>query len=425
MDERDLTDLLCEQALRHLVPGAGIGILRDGEAVTAYTGVADTATGEPVSLETRFAIGSLCKSMVATAVARLAGSGQLSLDDPVAAHVPELRGAEWAARATVRDLLANRSRVPLRAEFEFSAFPGDDAGVLARFVERLLTGDPMPPVWSYTNAGWCVLGRVLETVTALSWEDAMRIVLFEPLEMEQTTFVGAAPNVPRAAGHEVTSRGVLRAEPWTPRALGPAGSTLLSTVADVLRFARTHLDDPSLEALRASEEEIRIHAWFDAWCLGWARFDWGGGRVWGWDGLISGQRAVLRLVPKRRGAAVLLTNCGTGRALYRSVFPLVMEACFDTQVPPLRLEPSEGAAGELSRFAGVYAWPDRRWDVTATHSSLLLAREGRTIEALPLDDHTFLIDRGDPDNPTATFAGFDDKGRPAVVYDMLWGLPRT
>ena len=51
--------------------------------------------------------------------------------------------------------------------------------------------------------------------------------------------------------------------------------------------------------------------------------------------------------------------------------------------------------------------------------SLLLDRGGRTIEALPLDDHTFLIDRGDSDTPTATFAGFDDKGRPAVVYDML------
>ena len=379
MDERDLADLLREHVSRHVVPGAGIGILRDGGVVDAYTGVADTSTGEPVTCETRFAVGSLCKSMVATAVARLAGSGQLSLDDSVAAHVPELRGAEWAAQASVRDLLANRSRVPLRAQFEFSAFPGDDAGALTRFVEQLSTADPTPAVWSYANAGWCVLGRVLETVTGLPWEDAMRVALFEPLEMEQTTFVGAAPNVPRAAGHETMAGGVVRAEPWTPRALAPAGSTLLSTVTDVLRFARTHLDDPSLEALRESQEEIRIHAWFDAWCLGWARFDWGGSCVWGWDGLISGQRAVLRLVPDRRGAAVLLINCGTGRALYRSIFPLVMEACFDVQVPPLRLEPSDGAAGDLSRFVGVYAWPDRRWDVTATPGSLLLARGDRTV----------------------------------------------
>ena len=425
MGELDLTGLLREHAFRHSVPGAAIGIVRDGEIVTAQTGVADAITGEPVTSETRFAVGSLCKSMVATAVARLAADGRLSLDDPVSALVPELRGSDWAMRASVRDLLANRSRLPLRAEFEFSTFPGDDAGALARFVEQLATGDPSPPIWSYSNAGWCILGRALEMVTALPWDDAMRVVLLEPLEMTQSTFVNEAVNVPRASGHEITPGGVVRAAPWTPRALAPAGSTILSTVMDVLRFARAHLDDPSLAALRATHEEIRIHAWFDAWCLGWARFDWGDGRVWGWDGLISGQRAVLRLVPESGGAVVLLTNCAAGRAVYRSIFPDVMDAWFGVHVPPLGLEPSEGAAGDLSRFAGVYAWADRRWDVNATDSCLVLESGGRSVEGLPLDERTFLVDRGDPDTPTATFGGFDDDGRPGVLYEMLWGLPRS
>jgi hypothetical protein len=47
------------------------------------------------------------------------------------------------------------------------------------------------------------------------------------------------------------------------------------------------------------------------------------------------------------------------------------------------------------------------------------------VKGLPLDDRTFLIDRGDPDAPTATFGGFDDDGRPGVLYEMLWGLPRA
>jgi CubicO group peptidase (beta-lactamase class C family) len=392
--------------------------------LTAHTGVADTDTGEPVTPETRFAVGSLCKSMVATAVARLAGAGHLSLDDPVATQVPELRSADWAVRASMRDLLANRSRLPLRAELEFSEFPGDDAEALARFVEQLVASETVAPFWSYTNAGWCVLGRALEAATGLMWEEAMRVALFDPLEMGETTFVNAAVDVPRASGHEVTAGRAVRADPWTPRALGPAGSTLLSTVGDVLRFARAHLDDPSLAALRVPHEEIRIHAWLDAWCLGWARFDWGGGQVWGWDGVISGQRAVLRLVPECGGAAVLLTNSGTGRAMYRSLFPYVMESWFGVHVPPLRLEPSEGAAGDLSRFAGVYAWPDRRWDVTATDAGLAFQSGGPSVEALPLDERTFLVDPGDPDAPTATFAGFDDDGRPGVLYEMLWGLPR-
>jgi Beta-lactamase len=218
---------------------------------------------------------------------------------------------------------------------------------------------------------------------------------------------------------------VSSAEPWTPRALAPAGATLLSTLTDVLRFARAHLDDVSLAALRGSPEEVRIHAWLDAWCLGWARFDWPGGPVWGWDGLISGQRAVLRLVPERRGAAVLLANCGTGRALYRSIFPDLMDAWFGVRVPPLRLEPSHGAAGDLSRFAGVYAWPDRRWEVAATGSSLVLETGDRSLVGLPIDDRTFVVDAADPDTPTVTFDAFDDVGRPGVLYEMLWGLPRV
>jgi CubicO group peptidase (beta-lactamase class C family) len=407
------------------VPGAAIGILRDGEVATAYAGVADTTTGERVTPETRFAVGSLCKSMVATAVARLDDAGRLSLDDAVAAHVPELRGAGWAARAIVRDLLANRSRLPLRAELEFSAFPGDDDDVLSRFVNELAAGDPMPPFWSYSNAGWGVLGRALETLTGLTWEGAMRAEVFDPLKMAQTTFLNAPVAVPSASGHEVTADGVVRVDRWAPRALAPAGTTLLSTVTDLLRFARPHLDDASLAALRDSAEEIRIHAWLDAWCHGWARFDGGGGPVWGWDGLISGQRAVLRLVPERRGAAVLLTNCGTGRALYRSIFPELMEAWFGFHVPPLRLEPSEGAAGDLSRFAGVYAWPDRRCDVAATDFSLVLESGGRKVVGLPVDDRTFLVDAADPDTPTVTFGGFDQDGRPGVLYEMLWGLPRV
>ena len=425
MGELDLTSLLRRYASRHSVPGAAIGILRDGEVTTAYAGVADTTTGEQVTPETRFAIGSLGKSMVATAVARLVASGRLSLDDSVAAHVPELRGAGWAARATVRDLLGNRSRIPLRAEYEFSAFPGDDDGVLARFVEKVGGGEPTPPFWSYSNAGWSVLGRLLETLTGLTWEEAMRAELFVPLNMDQTTFVNASVAVPCASGHDLTADGVVRADPWTPRALAPAGSTLLSTVTDLLRFARAHLGDASLAVLRGSPQEIRIYGWLDAWCLGWARFDWGGGPVWGWDGLTSGQRAVLRLVPERRGAAVLLTNCGTGRALYRSLFPDVMDAWFGVQVPALRLEPSEGAAGDLSRFTGVYAWPDRRWDVTATDSSLVLESGGSRLVGFPVDDRTFLVDSADPDTPTVTFGGFDEDGSPGVLYEMLWGLPRV
>jgi hypothetical protein len=241
--------------------------------------------------------------------------------------------------------------------------------------------------------------------------------------MDQTTFATWPTSEPRATGHRVTADGPEPVERWTPRALGPAGSTPLSTLGDVLRLARAHLESPMLEALRAAHAEVRIHSWLDAWCLGLARFDWEGGPVWGWDGLISGDRAILRLLPEQHGAVVLLTNGSSGRALYRSLFPELMDTWFGVGMPELLLDAPRGAAGDLSRFAGVYAWPDRRAEVKATGEVLVIESEGDSVAAQPLDDRTFLVD--DPDNPTVTFGAFDRSGRPGVLYEMLWGLPRT
>jgi CubicO group peptidase (beta-lactamase class C family) len=377
-----------------------LGHLREGVVETFATGVADTSTGEVLTADTRFPVGSLAKPMVATAVARLAGAGALSLDDPASAHVPELRGAAWAERATIRDLLANRSRLPLLDALEFPETSDEDDGVLARLAAGVARGEPTGELWSYTNAGWCLLGRAIEAATGLTWEAAMRELVFRPLAMDETMFVSEPAVAPRATGHA----GLKPIAPWQPRALGPAGSTLLSTAGDLLRFAAAHLEDETLAQLRAPQADVRIHGWLDTWCLGWARFD---GPVFGWDGLITGQRSVLRFVPEERRAVVLLTNGSNGRALYRSLFDV-----------PLQLEPSTGAAGDLTRFAGTYAWPDREYTVQARGDALVLTGDGRTVEAVPLDERAFLIDADNADNPAVTF---DD----GVLYVMLWALPRV
>jgi CubicO group peptidase (beta-lactamase class C family) len=384
-------------------------------------------TGEPVTPGTRFSAGSLTKSMVATVVAGLAEAGRLSLDDPVAAHVPELRTSGWAGRASVRDLLANRSGLALRAglEFGFAGRKDQDDGALSRLVADAAAGGPAGGFWSYTNVGWCVLGRVIETAAGAVWEDAMRRQLFDRAGMSGTAFVTGGASERRATGHEITADGPVPVVPLTARAYGPAGTSAVTTVTDLLRFAALHLQDPPLAWLRAVHAEVPIYGWLDAWCLGWARFDWNGGPVWGWDGLVNGERSVLRLVPGHQAAVVLMTNSSTGRAMYRSLFAEVMASLSGISVPPLRLDAAPGAAGDLSRFAGVYAWPDRQVDVTATADGLLISSEDSQTEALPLDERTFLVAPADPDNPTMTFGAFDPAGRPQVLYDMLWGLPRA
>ena len=98
---------------------------------------------------------------------------------------------------------------------------------------------------------------------------------------------------------------------------------------------------------------------------------------------------------------------------------------FGVAPPPQLPRPTSRGAVDLSLYEGVYAWPDRRVEVTATSSGLQIKGARGQLEARPLDDRVFLTDPLDPDNPTVTFGEFDPAGRPWVLYLMLWGLPRV
>ena len=56
---------------------------------------------------------------------------------------------------------------------------------------------------------------------------------------------------------------------------------------------------------------------------------------------------------------------------------------------------------------------------------LVIVMEGKERDAWLIDDGVFLVDPADPDNPTITFGSPDAEGRPQMLYEMLWGLPRV
>ena len=258
MTDLDLGALLAKHASVQSIPGASVGVLHDGVSTVATYGIEDVRTDAPVDTGSRFSVGSLTKSMVATVVARLAARGRLGLDDSVASHVPELAGAGWARTATLRDLLANRSGVPLRRGLEFgfeSTDAGDDA--LARFAARVAAEESTPIPWSYTNAGYALVGRAVETVTGRVWEEAMRTELFEPAGMVESVFALQDSPVGRVAGHDVTDAGPVPVAPLLTRPLGPAGTTLVSTVGDLLSFGRLLLEEPALAVLREPSADVR------------------------------------------------------------------------------------------------------------------------------------------------------------------------
>ena len=73
------------------VPGCALGVYRDGNVVlTRSYGIASAESGQPITAQTTFNLGSAAKPFTAIAVLLLEEQGRLSLDDDVRRYVPEL-----------------------------------------------------------------------------------------------------------------------------------------------------------------------------------------------------------------------------------------------------------------------------------------------------------------------------------------------
>ncbi|HET6505308.1 MAG TPA: serine hydrolase domain-containing protein [Baekduia sp.] len=357
LDDR-LTDLL----RRSGIPGASVAVAVDGRSVAAAAGVVNAETGVEATPEALFQVGSITKVYVATAVLALVAQGRLDLDRPVRTWLPELRlgDDDVAAAVTPRHLLTHTSGIA--GDFFPDTGRGDDA--LERFVaEAADLGQDvgLGSVMSYSNTGFCLLGRLVEVVTGEPWDAAMRALVYAPAELEDTVTLPEQALAYRAAfGHVLGADGrPALVDEWDfPRAAGPAGG-ICATASDLVAFARSHLAGRVLPGALADamlEPQVTIP---DRWSLGdhcglaWMLRDAGGRRVHGHDGNGMGQAAFLRVVPDRGVAIALMTNGGDdlrpGHALVAALLRDL--AAIELPAPP-RSVPGDppGPAATYERF---------------------------------------------------------------------------
>jgi CubicO group peptidase (beta-lactamase class C family) len=111
------------------VPGVSVGILHQGKEHTAGFGVTNVDHPSAVAAETLFQIGSITKTVTATAVMRLVEAGTLDLDTPIQRYVPDLQLADEtvAARVTMRHLLTHTAGWDGDFALTVNTGRGDDA----------------------------------------------------------------------------------------------------------------------------------------------------------------------------------------------------------------------------------------------------------------------------------------------------------
>jgi CubicO group peptidase (beta-lactamase class C family) len=183
-------------------------------------------------------------------------------------------------------------------------------------------------MWSYNNAGFSVLGRLVEVLRGKPYDACLREYLIEPLGIAHAatspydailfrTAVGHLETEPGAGFHPTPVWALVRSDI-------AAGSMLSMSPRGLLAFARMHLEDGKASdgtqvlapgtAARMHEKEVDVpyRGYLgSSWWLGFERFDTSDDTIIGHDGSTIGQDAYLRIVPATGVAVALITNGGT------------------------------------------------------------------------------------------------------------------
>ncbi|TDU82370.1 CubicO group peptidase (beta-lactamase class C family) [Kribbella voronezhensis] len=371
--EKWLQDRLPALLAEHEVPGTAVAVLFGGEVIDHAAGVLSKATGVETTADTVFQIGSITKVWTTTLVMQLVDEGKVDLDEPVRDYLPEfvLKDDEAAAAITVRQLLSHQ------AGFEGDIFnetgKGDDA--VEKFMPTLAeVGQLFAPgeMFSYNNAGFVVLGRLIEVLRGKPYDAVLREHLFTPLGLTHAATDPYEAILHRAAvGHlrPAPDEAPVPAPIWAmTRGMAPAGAMLAMRPRDLLTFATLHLAEGkaadgtavlSAASVKAMQEpQVKVPAlglMGDSWGLGWEIFDWGGTRVIGHDGGTIGQNAFLRIVPEHGLAVTVLTNGGDTIELYKAVVGQVVKELAGLELPALPTPPDTAVPIDTERMLGTYS----------------------------------------------------------------------
>jgi CubicO group peptidase (beta-lactamase class C family) len=299
------------------VPGIGAALVLDGESVwSAGFGMADLEDSAPATSLTLFRLGSISKSLTATAVLQLWERGKLDLDAPVQKYCPAFPQKEWPI--TSRQLLGHLGGIRHYNDDGKGDIPQDSARHFATMEESLqiFANDPLVAKpgtkFNYSTYGYTLLGCVLEGAASQRYVDYVRDNIFRPAGMDQTQaddFFAIIPH--RTRWYHKDKSGAVRNAGVLDSSYKIPGGGLISSADDMARFEAAILADKLLRRttrdlmwtiLKPTEGKPSRYA------LGWFVAEKFGLRTAGHDGGQQGTDTAFLIVPERRAGVVVLAN---------------------------------------------------------------------------------------------------------------------
>jgi CubicO group peptidase (beta-lactamase class C family) len=222
----DIRDAILSAQMAGDLHGSILVADKDGVIYEGSAGYANYEWDVPNALDTRFRVGSIAKQFTALLVLREVESGTIGLSDTISDHLPYYR-EDTGRQVTVSQLLNHASGIP---DFppDFSERSERYAYERQEFVETFCSGDLESAPgegYSYSNAGYYILGAILEAATGQPYAGLLRSRIFEPAGMDDTVYVDDLSIIERAASGYARNDG------------GPSSFTSASFIDPSIPFA--------------------------------------------------------------------------------------------------------------------------------------------------------------------------------------------
>ena len=398
---------------RHDVKGLSIAIVDDRRVVWAQGfGYADVENKRPATPETVYRIGSISKLFSATEAMRLVERGDIELDVPITRYLPDFSVRNRFAGSkpiTVRSILAHHSGLP--TDYLHSMWTAQPES-LEKLIEYLQDEDLVSPpqtMYRYSNAGFSVLGRVIEVTQKDEFVNVMRRDLLQPMGMRSSSFE-VTPQI-----EKLYSKGYRNGNEAIIPSLRdiPAGS-MLSSVDDLARYLTFIFSDGRLydelllrpQTLKEMFQPQFVGRELDfghqvglAWILSGLSVD-GNRRVAWHNGGYQPFQAHLSLLPDDKLGVVILANTDEASKFITRVgtkaLALALEAKYARAVaePPRKrpLASMQLPREKLEQYAGNYVVFQNLTPIGTTRNGLEIKVKtwGIDAELMPVDQHTFM-----------------------------------
>jgi len=303
----------------------------------AVVGVRKCGSEVAAEVNDPFHLGSCTKAMTASLVGLLVQQGKLKWETTLAEYFPQWKDTMHPdyRGVTLVHLLSHRAGVPPMTD-GFAPVSAGEIVLLAwkspsaqrRRVTEIVLGQP--PVCKpgekelYSNAGYTIIGAIIEQVTSEEYETLLRRLLFVPLGMSTAGFgaMGAPGRVDAPWQHRRTGDKTVPIDPGpfsdNPPFITPAGRVHCS-IEDWAKYVRC-----VLAATRGAEgllqpaqvQQLKEPPFGGGYALGWGIHErsWGGGKVLSHAGSNGGNFCVVWIAPQRNFAVLAATNCGGDKA---------------------------------------------------------------------------------------------------------------